>query len=264
MLAGVAGVVGALFLWAFAVEPYSVELTAHAIAADVAAPLRIAHITDLHTQGMGRRERRVVELVALAKPDLIVVTGDTVTLGGTPAGYRAVWKALVDLEAPLGVVAVRGNWEYDGAPGGRRAGSASEAEAEALGVVTLVNASRGVRDDLWAVGLDDPLAGQASVADAVRGLPAGVFRLGLVHSPQWMEDFAPAVDLVLAGHTHGGQVRMPLFGPLWLAPGTGKYVAGWYEVGGTDVYVNRGIGTSIAPVRFNCRPEVAIIELQPR
>lgn len=250
--------------WSLWIEPYAVELTTHSVPAAVAEPLRIAHVTDLHTKGMGRREKRVVELVRLVEPDLIVVTGDTVTTGGTAAGYRAVWKALVDVGAPLGVVAVRGNWEYDGARGGRRAGTASEAEADALGVVTLVNANAAVRDAVWAVGLDDPLAGNASVPDAIRGLPAEVYRLGLVHSPKWVADFAPEVDLVLAGHTHGGQIRVPFLGPVWLAPGTGSFVAGWYEVGGTDVYVNRGIGTSIAPVRFNCRPEVAVIELVPQ
>jgi predicted MPP superfamily phosphohydrolase len=69
--------------------------------------------------------------------------------------------------------------------------------------------------------------------------------------------------LALAGHTHGGQVRLPFWGPLWLAGGIGPYVQGWFSAAGSRIYVSRRLGTTLLPVRFACRPELAIISLQP-
>jgi hypothetical protein len=90
-----------------------------------------------------------------------------------------------------------------------------------------------------------------------------VVRLALFHSPDLFDAVAPKVDLALAGHTHGGQVSLPLLGPPWLPPGSGAYVDGWYQRGAARMHVSRGVGTSILPVRFLCRPEVAVVELIP-
>jgi len=71
------------------------------------------------------------------------------------------------------------------------------------------------------------------------------------------------MTLALAGHTHGGQVRLPFWGPLWLPGGIGPYVQGWFSATGSRIYVSRRLGTTLLPVRFACRPELAIISLQP-
>ena len=71
-------------------------------------------------------------------------------------------------------------------------------------------------------------------------------------------------DLALAGHTHGGQVRLPWLPPLWLPRGSGRFVEGWYEREGSQMYVCRGIGMSILPIRFFCRPELAVITVGER
>ncbi len=76
-----------------------------------------------------------------------------------------------------------------------------------------------------------------------------------------MSAVAGKYDLAFAGHTHGGQVRLPLVGPLWLPPGSGRFVEGWYEEAGTKMYVSRGVGTSVLPVRLLCAPEIAIFDL---
>ena len=258
--------------WAFLVEPNWIALTHHRVVAPpgsgLAAPLRIGHITDLHTTGLGGREARMVRMLLDEEPDVIVVTGDTVTADGTAAGYRAVWKALVEVGAEYGVINVRGNWEYWATGTMQRTDAsgpmgASELEADELGVVTLVNANTRLREDLWVLGLDDPLAGHRDQPLTRRGVPDDVYRLGLMHSPEVAHAFAKDVHLVLAGHSHGGQIVLPLLGPPWLPPGVGDYVAGWYEEEGTPIFVNRGLGTSVLPVRWNCRPEVAIIEVVP-
>ena len=246
-------------VWASAIEPRWIEVTHHRIEAPASShlrgPLRIAHLSDLHTTGLKARERKLISLLAAQAPDLIVVTGDTVTTHGTTAGYRAVWQALVELRAPLGVVAVRGNWEYWAAPAG------SETAADEAGATTLVNASLQVRDDVWVLGLDDPLAGDRDQPTTRAGVPRDAFRLGLMHAPEVASAFAEDLDLLLAGHTHGSQIVLPLLGAPWLPPGSGKYVRGWYDEGGTPLYISRGIGTSILPIRFLCRPELAIIEV---
>src|SRR5215813_2832525 len=92
----------------FFVEPNWIEVTHHSLSAPVAAPLKIAHLTDLHSAGLGYRERRLLELLRQEKPDLIVITGDTVSSAGTYDGESAVLR---ELHAPLGVWLVRGNWE---------------------------------------------------------------------------------------------------------------------------------------------------------
>jgi predicted MPP superfamily phosphohydrolase len=85
----------------------------------------------------------------------------------------------------------------------------------------------------------------------------------IAHGPIFFSRSAGQYDLALAGHSHGGQVRVPFWGPLWLPGGIGPYVQGWFAAGGSRMYVSRGIGTTLLPVRFACRPELAIVTLQP-
>ena len=236
---------------ALVVEPRWVEVT-HPVAttrAPLRTPLRVLHITDLHGDVPGAREARILEVLEHEKPDLVVLTGDS-TDRGSLAGER---DFLARLHAPLGVFAVRGNWEHWNP-------AADEAATyAAAGITLLVDEARRVRDDLWVVGFEDPTGGSPNVARALRGVPAGVATLGLVHSPVLFDELAGRVSFVLAGHTHGGQVRVPLLGAPWLPPGSGRFVAGAYEVSGAWLYVSRGIGTSLLPVRFACRPELPVV-----
>jgi uncharacterized protein len=216
-------------------------------------PLKIAHLSDLHTYGLGRRERRLLALLDEEKPDLIVVTGDTLARRGT---YEMCGELLSRLHAPLGVWVVRGNWENWRPVKGERAFYAS------AGVNFLLNEARPVRQDVWLVGLDDPSSGAPNLEAALKSVPAGAFTIALFHSPAYFDQVASHCPLALAGHTHGGQVRIPLVPPLWLPRGSGRYLAGWYRHGAAQMYVSRGIGTSILPIRFLCRPELAIITLE--
>lgn len=237
----------------FVVEPYAVELTMHSVAAKVARPLTVMHLSDLHTSGLGRGERRVVELVERARPDVVVITGDVVD-GGDLAPAREV---LSRLHAPLGVFVVRGNWENWKPPVGERDFYAS------LGVTLLVNEGRLVRSDVWLAGLDDPMSGVADFRAATSGAPEGALHIALFHSPAYFDSAPRDLDLAFAGHTHGGQVRLPFGGPFWLPPGSGRFVEGWYTNGPARMLVSRGSGTSILPVRLFCPPEVAMVEIHP-
>ncbi|MBX3188008.1 MAG: metallophosphoesterase [Labilithrix sp.] len=239
---------------ALAVEPYAVAIAKHEIAASVAAPLTVMHLTDLHTSGFGRRERRVVEAIDELRPDVIVVTGDVVD-GGSLEPARELFTRM---RAPLGVLVVRGNWENWSPPGDEASFYAS------VGATFLVNEGRLVRPDVWIGGVDDPMSGDADVDRAMKGAPDGALRVLLLHSPGSFATFADRVDLAFGGHTHGGQVRLPFVGPIWTPPGSDRFVEGWYTSGRARMFVSRGVGTSIFPVRFFCRPEIGAITIRSR
>ncbi len=195
-----------------------------------------------------------MQLVESERPDLIVLTGDTCDQG-TFAAYAPF---LARLHAPLGVFAVQGNWEH-------WRPAVDEIEAyRAANITLLVNEARKVRDDVWVIGFDDLTGGSPDAERALRDVPRdanGVRTIALMHSPQFFDAIAGRVTIAFAGHTHGGQVCAPVVGPLWLPPGCGRYVAGPYEARGSWMYVSRGLGTSILPVRFLARPEIAIVTL---
>ena len=249
--------------YAWGVEPYAIEVTRRTLHAPLDRPLKIAHLTDLHTRGLGRRERKMLAILDSEKPDAIVITGDSVIDGdlfgprpGLPEdpSYARIAPVLRSLHAPLGVWTVRGNWEVIRHMPGERAFYLRN------GVRLLSNEAAELRAGVWVAGLDDA---RPNVSLASEGIPPGAFVIGLFHSPANFDLVAGKWPLALAGHTHGGQVRIPMVKPFWLPRGSGRYVAGWYESLGSRLYVSRGIGTSTLPIRFLCRPELAILTIEP-
>ncbi|HJZ67135.1 MAG TPA: metallophosphoesterase [Blastocatellia bacterium] len=250
LLGVVAALVPALGVYASWIEPYWIEVTHHRVAPHLSAPLKIAHITDLHTSHVGRRERQMLQILDGERPDLIVITGDSINV---TSDYPAFREVLAQLHAPLGVWVVRGNHE-DWWP------VKNEREFyESAGAKLLLNSNAQVRDDVWLVGFDDLFAGSPDLGKPLSGLPDSAYKIALFHSPLYFEQIAGRCDLALAGHSHGGQVRLPIFGPMWTPPYVGEYFEGWFEKRGTRMYVSRGVGTSIFDVRFCCRPEIAIV-----
>ena len=235
---------------AFMVEPYRIEVTHSSIPAALTWPLKIAQLSDLHTSGFGRRERQLVGLLDAEHPDVIVITGDTVTSG---RHYQNIRPLLSRLHAPLGVWLVRGNWENYYPLHNERVFYSQ------LGVHFLLNEARPIRGDIWLAGLDDPSSGTPNLDAALRTVPQRLYVIAAFHAPGFFDNVAGRVPLVLAGHTHGGQVRLPLVPVFWLPRGSGRFLAGWYAERGSRMYVSRGIGTSFLPMRFRCRPELSII-----
>lgn len=239
-------------LYAFFIEPYSIELTRHALAADVSQPLKIAHLTDLHSRGFGTRERQVVAMVDQAAPDLIVVTGDVVDSGSLEPAREMFQR----LRAPLGVWVVRGNAERG------RAGADDLSFYRSVDAHLLDKQGVPVRSDIWLVGLEDPSTGRSDLQLALAGAPAASFKVALFHSPDHFTEVAGLFNLGLAGHTHGGQVRFPGLVSWWLRPDP-SYISGWYTKNRSQLYISRGIGTTVVPARFLARPEIALIEIRP-
>jgi uncharacterized protein len=207
-----------------------------------------------HARPWGALELTVIEALREARPDVVLVAGDTVTASGDAAAVRGF---LAELNAPFGVWFVPGNWEHWVLPG-------DPTRYLPAGVRALTNAAAPVRSDVWLVGIDDDIAGLPNSAVAFADVPAGVATIAFSHSPSIFDRASKSAGLVLAGHTHGGQVRAPLLGALWLPPGSGDYEMGWYERDSSRLFVSRGLGTSILPLRFLCRPELAIIDVVPR
>jgi len=250
------------WLW----ETAWIEVTRHSVSAPIQKPLRLVQLTDLHLSSIGRRERRALEAIDRERPDAIVITGDLVRDGTLlqPAGsgrvepeaYAVVGDFLRGLRPRLGTFVVRGNWEHWRRVDGEKAFYAAN------GARLLVNEAVQLDGNVWLAGLDDALAGLPDPSRTRDMLPSGAFVVALVHSPIAFEAVSSWTHLVLAGHTHGGQIRIPFLGPLALPPGSGKYASGWFTRGRSRLYVSRGIGTAMIDVRLNCRPEIAIFDLQ--
>jgi predicted MPP superfamily phosphohydrolase len=240
---------------AFVVEPRWLRIAHHELAVRVPRAILVAHLSDLHTKGLGRLERALLDAIDAAHPDVIVVTGDVVDDGDLERA-RPVFERL---HAPRGTWVVSGNWEI------WRPTSPEEGRFYAsVGARWLRNEAARLDEGVWIVGLDDPYAGFPDARRALAEVPSGVFRLAIFHAPIAFDALAPSIDVAFAGHTHGGQVRLPWIGALVRPPGSGAYDEGWYARGDARMHVSRGLGTSLLPVRFYCRPELALIRLAPR
>jgi predicted MPP superfamily phosphohydrolase len=209
--------------------------------------LRLAHISDLHYSGNKDYLQRVVDTVNESKPDLVCITGDFVS--------KADWlsetiRQLEGLSAP--VYAVPGNWDYW-----------SGADLDELGRFCQQTGGSLLLDQSTAVEhLDLVISGAlGETTEWIAESPSETHIL-LVHYPQFVESLeGHKFDLLLAGHSHGGQVRLPLFGALFVPYNVGRYDFGLFETPSGPLYVTSGIGTSALPIRLGCRPEVAIIDL---
>lgn len=224
-------------------------------------PLEILHLTDVHLKGpAGWVDRLAGTLRDVPPPDLLVITGDLVTRGWHPAAVDRFLGALP--EARLGRYAILGNWEHwSGATGDAWRGLLAS-----HGVQLLVDEQVDV-GPLRIVGTDDHLAGDTDTDAILAALhqddPARPIVV-LTHSPANFPNVVrPGVALVLAGHSHAGQWRLPGLGVPWVPKGTGEFVAGWYQSGRAWLHVSPGLGWSIAPIRLWCPPELSRICLQP-
>lgn len=249
---------GSLLAWAHFVEPRNLDVTRHCHPlADGEKPITILHLTDLHFSRDDAWSRRMLDQLQTIKADVVVITGDLLHVG---AGLEvaALLERLPD--APLGRFACLGNWDRWSGFNLKQVRSLFEG----AGIQLLVNATqeitiRGRR--LCLVGVDDLLSGdpQPQILNAV---PPGVPSVVLSHTPTLFPALAGrGANLVLSGHTHGGQVRAPFKGAVWMPVGSAHYDKGWFEIGNSHMYVSRGIGMSVAPLRFLCRPEAALIEV---
>ena len=228
------------------------EITIHEVSLKKSDnSILIAHVSDLHSDHLGELEKKVISAIGDKKPDIIVITGDLATPGGNPEGHK---KLLKHFQAPLGVYFVMGNWDYWEPIQG------FDQILQEAKITNLTNKSIELKPNLWLFGFDDELTG-SPISTELDSLKTDATVMTIFHSPTYFKQIAPKIDLALAGHSHGGQIRLPFLGPLWLPSGTDDYDIGWYQQDRAKMYVSRGIGNSILPIRINCRPEVAFIKV---
>jgi predicted MPP superfamily phosphohydrolase len=239
--------------------------------------LKVAQLSDIHLDDYTEPFflRDAVRHINQLQPDIIFLTGDYVT---SPLGHRfgmnkfaigAAWQCANILQGLhcRRIYSVLGNHDIQ---------VSAKQVSDALrdnGIILLRNSyipiERG-SSRFWLAGLDDPVEGHPvpdlAIPPAIRNIPGEPVIL-LCHAPDFARNFSSspagqAVSLMLSGHTHGGQIRLPLYGPIVLPIGGKLYPEGSYRVGRMQLYVNRGLGTVGVPFRFDCPPELTLHTLR--
>ncbi len=245
-------IIALLSFYSFYYCPNDLEVTFHERIYNKANhSIKIAHITDLHTMGIRSVESKLLSALKIEQPDLIVITGDISTPNGEITGYQEV---LSQIKAPLGVYFVNGNWEYWN-PIKKMNSLLKENNIEYLN-----NKVAKINANLTLVGFDD-IEGTPNL-EIASDLNSTSLNIGLFHSPGFFKKIPSNIQLSLAGHSHGGQFKLPYIGALWTPEGTDKFNEGWFKKNKSELYVSRGVGTSILPIRFNCRPELVILNIK--
>jgi uncharacterized protein len=258
-----------LVFYAFYIEPFHLQVTRLEVpvqATQLQRSLRIVQLSDPHVERTTRREREIVRRVRALKPDVIVLTGDYVNLS-----YLADRQAIEDardflsrFDAPLGIFAVNGSVD-------------DQQQMDRLFSGTNVTVLKDRAYPLSLPGGQVTLIGLVDVDESrdpttlrrlVGEIPPGRFTLLLYHPPDLVYEASKlGVNLYLCGHTHGGQIRLPVYGAVVTASAFGKqFEAGRYQLGSTTLYVSRGLGMegNFAPrARFLAPPEIVVVDLIP-
>jgi predicted MPP superfamily phosphohydrolase len=252
-------------------EPHELSIERH----DVFLPrinealdgFKIALLSDMHYGDYVQRVlQAAVQKANLEKPDITLLAGDFVTWHHDRPAHLAsdadaCARILSDLRPRFGTFAVLGNHDYSLRP------SIVMEALKAHRIRLLMNESVPVERNgsrIWLTGGEDVLRGKPDIQAAMKGLPASEPKLVLVHEPDYADEVSrgAVVDLQLSGHSHGGQVRLPLIGAPVLPELAWKYPMGFYRVNNMQLYTNRGLGMSAPRVRFDCPPELTLLTLR--
>lgn len=222
---------------------------------------RIVHLSDVHYGRLTSLAfvRGIVERANRLEPDLIACTGDYVYGSNSNETIDAVWQVLSQLTAPHGVWSVLGNHDHWADT------ERSDYWLKKSGQDLRHKAVRIERNGqpLWLAGAGDFMTDFRRLDPLLEQIPDQECRIVLAHNPDTADsDCSRRIDLMLAGHTHGGQVRLPFMAPLYNPIQNKSYVSGSITAArGFPLFISRGIGWTILPVRFNCYPEIAVLEL---
>ena len=266
-LSGCAGLAGATLGYSVLVERCAIQTNTYRISVpnlpSAFAGFRIVHLTDIHhgvltplslVQSVVRRANRI-------RRDITVCTGDFVHARNTAAEIDAVWPVINTLDAPAGVYSVLGN--HDHWADARRSRECLQRSGQDVSHRVAVIERNGSR--IWLVGAGDLWEDHRNLDRELKDVPQSECRIVLAHNPDTADTaFTSRVDLMISGHTHGGQVCLPWAGPLVLPVQNKNYSSGLKQsLRGSSVFISRGIGWAVYPVRFNCYPEIAVLELVP-
>lgn len=230
---------------------------------------RIVQISDIHYDEYTEPffVRRVIRHINALAPDMVVLTGDFISFTPLPRSFaesaiRACAQALREIDCPQRFAVMGNHDSFLGAP-------EIHPILSAVDIPLLVNEHVPIERSgqrLWLCGIHDPVTHIPDLDLAIPERPDGPVLL-MSHGPDYADELLThprghLVDLMFSGHSHGGQVRLPLLGALHLPEGGRKYVEGLYQIDRLQLYVNRGIGAVGVPFRLNCPPEITLFTLQ--
>jgi uncharacterized protein len=258
------------YFYAHDVEPRMLEITHHKIQNKAIPPafngFKIVQFSDTHLgfhYDLKQLEKLIVKINNL-EPDMIVFTGD---LMDDPSEFQEtdkIIKLLKDLHAPFGKFAIYGNHDHGGY------GSDIYRELiETADFALLVNQAKEIKllneHSIYIAGVDDAMLGKPDINQALKDIPTDSYKILLSHAPD-LATYASnyTIGLQLSGHSHGGQIQIPFYGPLVTPPQGNRYTEGFYQLGadkGLTLYVNRGLGTTRLPFRFLAKPELTLLTL---
>lgn len=228
--------------------------------------LKVAVLADLHVGSPHidlKKLERIVNLTNREKPDVIVLLGDYViqgVVGGKFVTPKEISNKLANLKAPCGVIAILGNHDWWGY------GEEIIINFEDAGIKVLENDAIGINykgQKLWIGGLADLTTRFPDLNKTLKKVKDNENVILLTHNPDVFPEVPQKVNLTLAGHVHGGQIKLPFIGSLIVPSKYGqRYARGHIVESGRHMFVSKGIGTSILPVRFNAEPEIVIIKLK--
>jgi predicted MPP superfamily phosphohydrolase len=259
----------AIIFYGMYIEPFDLRVTEHKLpgpAFFTDRPLRIVQLADLHVERLTKREREILNRLHTLQPDLIVLTGDYVNYdyARDPRAIQEARTFMSHLHAPNGVYAIPGSKYVD----------QLETMTEiftGLDITVLTDQAQAlpIGDGvLYLAGVKIDRSGhdRTVLSELMQQAPPGAYSLLLYHSPDLIETAAQnGVDLYLAGHTHGGQVRFPFLGAVITLSAYGrKYATGLHTLGPTTLYTSRGLGMEglhLPRARFLCPPEIVVIDL---
>ena len=261
-----AGAVGAAIgADAFGLEAHRVLLSRHDVSIrglpTALDGLRIAQVSDVHFPGNQLAARAALDHLRSERPEVVVLSGD---MTETARAVGAMEEFAAAARGTLGTVAVLGNWEYRA----RVVDELAAAVYRRAGVDLLINQSKVLEiggTPLVLVGLDDVLSGRPDLDAARKGLQQDALEIWVIHEPSFADQIPAGTSgraaLLLAGHTHGGQIRIPFLPPV-KPTGAGRFLEGWYRDTAVPLYVSRGVGTTGIPARFRCSAELPIFTLR--
>jgi predicted MPP superfamily phosphohydrolase len=223
--------------------------------------VRIAQVSDVHLPANRAAADRTLALLEAERPEIVLLTGDQCE---TRSAVDELVEFVRAARGSVATVAILGNWDYRGG----MIGSLARQAYERAGATLLVNQHAVIAvggASLAFVGLDDMLSSSPNAAPALAELPLEIPTIWTIHEPAFADYLTPAPaqkpGLVLSGHTHGGQIRIPAL-PAFTPPGSGRFLAGWYDSTLGRLYVSRGIGTADVRARFRCPPELPIFTVR--
>lgn len=223
---------------------------------------KIVHITDVHYGPLVRLNfvKEVINKANGIRGDIIVCTGDYVHERNSTKQIDTVWPVLSQLKATHGVYSVLGN--HDHWADFNKSKYWLSKSGQNLRHKSIPISKNG--EEIWLGGAGDYFEDSIGIDTAFQNVPKEKCKIVLAHNPDTADqNYVTRVDLFISGHTHGGQVNIPFIGTPILPVKNKKYSSGYIQNSKNGVFISRGIGWAIIPVRFNCSPEIAVLNLLP-